>query len=180
MELPAFKYHPDPIATGSIEPSDVLCRACGQGRGFIYKGPVYAEEELVDLICPWCIADGTAHDKFDAEFVDPAGVGGYGEWQEVSPEIVEEVACRTPSFSGWQPEKWFTHCRDAGEFLGAVGREELESFGSEAMAAIRKEAGLTGKEWNSYVMALNKESGPTAYIFRCWHCGALGGYSDCH
>lgn len=180
MKLPTFKYHPDPIATGSIESSNVECRACGQARGFIYKGPLYAEEELLDVICPWCIADGTAHEKFDAEFVDAAGVGGYGQWQEVAPEIVDEVAYRTPGFCGWQQEKWFTHCGDVGEFLGAAGREEVESFGPEAMAAIEKEAGLSGEEWGEYLRALDKGSGPTAYIFRCRHCGALGGYSDCH
>jgi hypothetical protein len=28
---------------------------------------------------PLCIAGGTAHEKFDAEFVYVAGVGGYGD-----------------------------------------------------------------------------------------------------
>jgi uncharacterized protein CbrC (UPF0167 family) len=179
MKLPTFKYHPDPISTGSIEPSDVSCTACGLARGFIYKGPVYAVKELDDLLCPWCIADGTAHEKFDAEFVDVEGVGGYGDWEEVSPEIVSEVAFRTPGFSGWQQERWFTHCEDAGEFLGPAGRKELDSFGSEAISAIQEESGLDGEEWDDYLEALDRDGGPTAYIFRCRHCGALGGYSDC-
>lgn len=179
MNVPTFKYHPDPIGTGSIEPSDTACEGCGQARGLIYKGPVYAEEELVDVICPWCVADGTAHEKFEAEFVDAAGVGGSGEWPEVAPEIVAEVAYRTPGFSGWQQERWFTHCDDAGEFLGTAGEKELESFGVEAISAIQKEAGLQDEEWDAYLKALDKESGPTAYLFRCRHCRAFGGYSDC-
>jgi uncharacterized protein CbrC (UPF0167 family) len=179
MTLPKFKYHPDPIATGSISSSDEICLVCEQARGYIYNGSVYAVEELNDAICPFCIADGTAHEKFDAEFTDAAGVGGYGEWETVADEIVAEVAYRTPGFSGWQQERWFTHCGDAGEFLGAAGKVELERLGSGAMEAVRKEAGLNGEDWQAYLQALDKESSPTAYIFKCRHCGAFGGYSDC-
>jgi uncharacterized protein len=178
VNLPTFKYHPDPIATASIESSSAVCEVCNQARGFIYKGPVYAVEELVDAICPWCISDGSAHKKFDADFVDAAGVGG-GEWQNVSSEIVEEVAYRTPGFNGWQQERWWTHCDDAAEFLGLAGKRELEAFGAEAMSAIQDEAGLSAEDWGSYFQLLEKESSPTAYIFRCRHCGSLGGYSDC-
>ncbi|MBK1868507.1 CbrC family protein [Aestuariivirga sp. YIM B02566] len=52
MTLPKFTYHPDPIATGSLVASEEICICCGQARGFIYKGPAYAVEELVDCICP--------------------------------------------------------------------------------------------------------------------------------
>jgi len=180
MELPNFKYHPDPLATGSVVPSDTSCRCCERVRGFIYIGPVYAEDELADSICPWCIADGAAHEKFDAEFVDTAGVGDYGNWPDVAEEIVREVAWRTPGFSGWQQERWFTHCDDAAEFLGLAGRKELEIYGAQAISAIRQEANFSAEDWEEYFAALDKESGPTAYVFRCRHCGTIGGYSDCH
>src|SRR5687768_12655378 len=104
LQLPTFRYHPDPIATGSIAASDTRCRVCHQIRGYIYTGPVYAAEELDEGICPWCIADGTAHVQYDAEFVDAAAIGGYGDWDAVPPPIVAEVAYRTPGFSGWQQE----------------------------------------------------------------------------
>jgi uncharacterized protein CbrC (UPF0167 family) len=45
-ELPSFRYHPDPIGTGSIAESGEACRCCHQARGYMYTGPVYAEEEL--------------------------------------------------------------------------------------------------------------------------------------
>jgi len=94
--LPKFKYHPNPIATGSVERSDVKCVCCGQARGFVYTGPVYSVENYEDCICPWCIADGSAHEKLEASFHDESGVGGGGEWDEVPGEVVEEVAWRTP------------------------------------------------------------------------------------
>ena len=102
------------------------------------------------------------------------------EWETVPEAVVEEVAYRTPCFIGWQQERWFTHCGDAGEFLAIAGRPELEALGSEAIDAIRQECRYEDEEWNSYFRALDRAGGPTAYIFRCRHCGKLGGYSDCH
>src|SRR6266480_2367057 len=68
LPLPEFRYHPDPRATGVIVASEARCVACSRTRGFIYTGPVYAEQEFIDAFCPWCIADGTAARRFDAEF----------------------------------------------------------------------------------------------------------------
>lgn len=178
MELPQFVYHPDPVGTGSVVTSGEPCGLCGQSRGWLYTGPVYAEQELENPLCPWCIADGRAHEELGAEFVDPEAVGGYGEWEPLPEVVVEQVAFRTPSFSGWQQERWFTHCGDAAVFLGAAGASELQGFGPEAMDAIAVECGLEGDELSKYLQSLDRDTGPTAYLFRCRHCGRWGGYSD--
>lgn len=182
MTLPKFKYHPDPVGTGNITAADTECACCGRARGYVYVGPVYAEEEYEACICPWCIADGSAHEKLGASFTDEESVGGgggYGDWEEVADEVIEEVAFRTPGFSGWQQEAWWTHCSDAAEFLGRVGKPELEALGAEAVDAIRESMELDdGPEWQRFFNALDKEGGPTAYLFRCRHCGKLGGYQD--
>jgi uncharacterized protein CbrC (UPF0167 family) len=179
MNLPTFTYHPDPLATGSVEPSKEPCIACGRARGFIYTGPAYAAEELDGGFCPWCIADGSAHAKFDLEFVDQAGVGGNGSWPAVPASVVEEIAFRTPGFCGWQQERWWTHCGDAAEFLGPVGRDGAIRAGAAFLDAIRAAAGLArDADWKDYLAALDRDRGPTAYVFRCRVCGALGGYSD--
>ena len=178
MELPTFKYHPDPLATGSIEPSTNKCVVCGLARGFIYIGQPYAEEELIDAICPWCIADGTAHEKFDAEFTDFDGIGDYGNWESVEPTIAEEVAYRTPGFTGLQQERWFTHCADAAEFLGLMGHQELVAYGAAAIQAIKDEIAYDDNVWDEYFKSLDRAGEPTAYLFKCRHCGTFGGYSD--
>src|SRR5262249_31272305 len=67
--LPTFRYHPDPVASGSVSASDETCPCCDQARGFLYTGPIYSEED-VEAVCPWCIADGSANEEFDATFVD--------------------------------------------------------------------------------------------------------------
>ncbi len=178
MSLPAFRYHPNPLDTGSVAPSDGTCRCCGNARGYIYAGPVYAEEDLDDAICPWCIADGSAADRFDATYTDADGVGGYGAWDAVPAAVQDEVSRRTPGFSGWQQERWWTHCGDAAAFLGPAGHAELGTRWAGAVTSIQADIGFTGPNWEDYIASLRRDASPTAYVFQCRHCDALGGYSD--
>jgi uncharacterized protein CbrC (UPF0167 family) len=177
MTLPKFTYHPDPVATGSIEASAEICICCGQARGFIYLGPVYTTHEVRDRLCPWCIADGSAHHKFDVEFTGGSDIGG-NDWDRVTDIIREEVAHRTPGFSGWQQQMWWTHCSDAAEFLGPMGYEQAVAYGPELLEAFN--CGYSDKFRTEYLKSLDRDGGPTGYAFRCRHCGALGGYSDSH
>jgi uncharacterized protein CbrC (UPF0167 family) len=180
MELPKFKYHPDPIATGSIVESAVACRSCGQARGYVYDGLPIAEEILDKCICPWCIADGTAHAKFEACFVDEDGIGGHGLWDGVPAAVTDEVAHRTPGFRGWQEEEWWTHCGDAAAYLGMAGAEEVTEFGPELADQLRRYASFEDNEdWREVLGSFSKVGAPTAYLFRCLHCGTVGGYWDC-
>jgi uncharacterized protein CbrC (UPF0167 family) len=178
MELPTFRYHPDPIGTGSIEVSDVVCVVCQQARGYVYTSHAYSRKEYSNCICPWCIADGSAHGKLDVEFFDDVGIGGYGQWDKVSQVVIDEIVFRTPGFSGWQQERWFTHCEDAAAFLGRMGSEELRAYG-EAIEVIRNYIGLNHKDerYELFEM-LRKDGSPCAYLFRCLHCGTYGGYID--
>ena len=180
MSFPIFKYHPDPLETGSVIQSEAECICCGQARGYIYTGPAYAVEDYEECLCPWCISDGSAHEKLEVSFTDESGIGGYGDWDDVPDEVVEEVAFRTPGFSGWQQEQWWTHCGDAAQFIGRVGQKELTAFGPQAIVAIQDSTGLSdGPEWDRFFSALDKDGSPMAYLFRCTKCGELGGYQDC-
>lgn len=177
--LPNFVYHPDPLGTGSIAASPERCDCCGQSRGYKYESTPASDQDL-EVICPWCIADGSAHAKFNAEFTDRAAIGDYGTWGTVPDNVADEIAHRTPGFSAWQQERWWICCGDGAGFLGPAGKSELLEYGDAAVAAIRQESGFDADEWSGYFDALNKDHGPTAYIFRCRHCGKLGGYSDSH
>jgi uncharacterized protein CbrC (UPF0167 family) len=116
--LPDFPYHPDPQATGSIERSSTHCIACGQARGYVYTGPVFSvnHELLDDAVCPWCIADGSAAERFDAQYT---GVGDELP-ADVSDSVIIAVTQRTPGFSGWQQEHWLYHCGDGAAFVGTT------------------------------------------------------------
>lgn len=174
--LPTFRYHPDPVSTGSIARSATACRQCGECRGWIYTGPVYAIESLHDDLCPWCIHDGSAASTFDAEFTDV----GWGAPDDVPPDVLEEVAKHTPGFAGWQQARWLFHCGDAAAFLGRAGYAELQQH-PEALTMIRAEhtgAGWTDDDVEGYLRALHPDGDATAYLFRCLHCGMHLAYSD--
>ena len=170
MDLPHFRYHPDPIATGSIKKSDRKCLVCGQARGYIYYGAIYIEgREYGECICPWCIADGSAHEKLGVEFNDYYAIGTYGN--TIPRAVIEEVAYRTPGFSSWQPKEWPSHCDDAAAFLGRVGYAELVEYGEAAFEAIIYPEEL--------METLDKDGSPTGYLFQCRHCGRYLGDTDC-
>ncbi|MFD4788108.1 CbrC family protein [Streptomyces sp. NPDC058459] len=98
-EIPYFRYHPDPMATGSVVASDAACACRGRERGYVYTGPVYAAEQLGGRLCPWCIADGTAAARYEAQFCGDV-VG-----DDVSREVLMAIAERTLGFTGWQEEQ---------------------------------------------------------------------------
>jgi uncharacterized protein len=156
--LPSFRYHPSPVATGSIVESVGECVSCRRDRGYAYVGPIYSADELDGMLCPWCIADGTAASRFGAEFTDV----GWGVPDEVPQSVLEVLSQRTPGFLAWQQEHWLYHCGDACAFLGPAGTAELERY-PEALEMIMREA-RSGNE--------------SAYLFRCLICGVHLAYSD--
>jgi uncharacterized protein CbrC (UPF0167 family) len=169
--LPAFKYHPDPIATGSVRADeDTPCLSCNRIRGYVYQGPAYSEKfhYLSGCICPWCVADGSAAKQFGATFADSGMMDG------VTQEVRHEIETRTPGYRAWQQEQWLTCCGDAAAYLGSAGAKELKTAFAGAMPAVRKtvkeDYGLTGKDLEEFLAGLSKEDQPTAYIFRCLHC----------
>ena len=174
--LPAFRYHPDPRATGSVVPTEDACGVCGARRGLRYEGPVYAEADDETVVCPWCIADGSAAEALGAEFTDVGTAVPPG----VPDEVLAAVARRTPGFSGWQQDHWLFHCGDAAAFLGPAGRAELDRH-PDALEALRREGadrGWDAAQTADYLRALGRDDPPTAYLFACLHCRAHLAYTD--
>jgi uncharacterized protein CbrC (UPF0167 family) len=177
-DLPSFRYHPDPLATGSIEESAGECEVCGETREYLYAGPLYGDREIDDAaVCPWCIADGRAATELGVEFTDAAADG----LDEVSAEALDEVLRRTPGFVGWQQEHWMFHCSDAAAFLGRVGAAELADH-PDALDCLRAAVvagfGWPGETVDNYLSALHRDGAATAYLFRCLVCGTHLAYSD--
>ncbi|EME96330.1 CbrC family protein [Streptomyces mobaraensis] len=174
--LPVFPYHPDPLATGSVAPDPhTACACCGRVRGHVYAGPVYtaSDEDLRGRLCPWCIADGSAAERYDASFCGV--VAG-----DVPEAVRTAVDRRTPGFTAWQESVWLSHCGDAAAFLGPVGSAELAAY-PDALDALRREA--VAWQWSAdeierYLGSFDREGQPTAYLFRCRVCDAHLAYSD--
>jgi uncharacterized protein CbrC (UPF0167 family) len=164
--LPEFPYHPDPVATGNVKSSSKQCRCCGQTRDYIYLGSVYAIEDLEEAICPWCIADGSAAEKFDATFVDSYPLSRAG----IPKNIVEEVTRRTPGYNSWKQEEWRVCCADACEFHGDAPQAEVHSLSGDALEELLSELQWSPSDWNDFVGGYTPGGDPVVYKFICRHC----------
>jgi len=184
-KLPVFKYHPNPIETGAFKVGETEeCDCCGQTTDICYTSPFYSAEEI-NVLCPFCIANGEAAEKFDGEFQDYLGIEG------VSPnpaepstfknaEAIEEVTKRTPGYRGWQQEVWLKHCDDLCAFVGYIGWDELQQLGLtdeiESDLAENSEIGTI-----EHVQKYCRNGGDLqGYLFQCLHCKKHRLYMDCN
>ncbi len=177
MDLPSFRFHPDPVRSGSIEASTTKCRCCRRKRDWIYTGRVYAEEDLEDSLCPWCIAEGKAHEKFDALFVDPEAFD-----ENVPAGAADEISQRTPGFASWQSERWPSCCGEAGTFVGPAGIAEIRThfptMEGDLMGYIVHDLHISGGAARQMLDSLHRDQSPTAYVFRCLKCERHFGHVD--
>lgn len=134
--MPAFRYHPDPVGTGSAIASDEPCEVCKQPAGYKYAGgEIFGLQ--AEVVCLRCIANGAAAARLalpdgPAEFTDV----GWGVPDDVPASVLQEVSQRTPGFIGWQQEHWMYHCSDAAAFLGLVGWDDVAEL-PDAIESLR-------------------------------------------
>ena len=173
MSLPSFRYHSDPILSESVVASEATCAVCKQKRGYAYAGPVISEDEDEPAVCPWCIADGSAHEKLGVEFFDSEG------FEEGVPEAaLKEIVERTPGFATLQDGAvWPACCGDAMAFVEPVGTKEIKAkylrVEGPAMMYIVHQLGISGGAATRLLNTLDREKGPTGYLFRCLSCEAM-------
>lgn len=162
QSLPHFIYHPDPLSTGAfVEGEAKLCPSCGKESNIYYNLMPYCIDNIKNL-CPFCIANGLAAKKFDAEFVQDAEGQG-----ELVPEKDQLLFCQTPGYSSWQGENWLSCCQDYCAYLGTVGTKELKEMGiAEQVLADYEERG----EYQDIEEYLVKDGSLCGYLFRCLHC----------
>ena len=175
--LPSFRHHPDPIGSGSVVESEVACRCCGATRGFIYTGPVYAEDDLEDAVCPWCVADGSAHEKFAATFVSSNAFA-----DDAPAASIRAITERTPGFCAWQSESWPSCCGEPAAFLTPAGIEEIRAryphLEGDLMMFIVHQLGISGGAARRTLEGLQRDHSPTAFVFKCLHCDGFPVYVD--
>lgn len=171
--MPAFRYHPDPLASGSIRESTETCVCCNHIKGRIYTATFYTAQKVSGRFCPWCIADGSAAERFAGEFTDSYGLEG------VSEETLHEVTRRTPGFHGWQDPHWLVHCHDAAAFISEVGYREL-AIHPAVLDQLRHDLRMDGwrdaAKLEQFLTHLGE--GATAMLFRCTFCGTHLAYVD--
>jgi uncharacterized protein CbrC (UPF0167 family) len=164
--LPTFRYYRDPLGDETIVESEAKCAGCERERGFIVDSPAYSATVARDArFCPWCVADGTAADKFNAHFnqVEPGA----------SADATSTVERRTPGFPTWQDLAWPTHCSDVGVYLGTPSGAELRK-NQEAFDALRDD--VAQYEWGRDEDSMREfidglPGSQVVYLFECPRCG---------
>ena len=174
-QLPKFKYHPDPLDTGAFEEVDPpqVCECCGKATSVRYTVPFYAVAD-VKCLCPMCIANGTAAEKFDGEFQDESSTDPVND-----EEKRDELLHRTPGYCGWQQEYWRAHCDDYCAYLGGVGYQELVQMG--IVDEVLDDPVWT-EGWDDPMDILQHAfngGSLQGYLFRCLHCGKYLLWLDC-
>jgi uncharacterized protein len=72
------------------------------------------------------------------------------------------------------------HCGDAAAFLGLAGNGELAPY-PDAVDSLRdacRRYGWPEERVEDFLPRLDKKGEPTAYLFRCLHCGRHLAYWD--
>jgi uncharacterized protein CbrC (UPF0167 family) len=176
--LPSFPLFPDPVGVGVIEKSKKKCDCCGRARGWIYTGPVYCADDEPSL-CPWCIADGSAAEKFDATFNDTGTLYAHPSTPSDPPaDELETVEQRTPGYNNWQGNCWYACCGHAAVYLGDASGEDLSGRWADAVDVVFADSESIFEELGGAMQDLERGESPGVYVFRCSHCGKLGGYFD--
>jgi uncharacterized protein len=166
MDLPFFRYHPDPIISGAFANRTEKCFCCGRTTPYVYAGPIYGYRYPNGILCPWCIVDGSAHDRFQVTFAvaDPQIDAN------VAPEIVAVICERTPGFDTWQQDKWLVHCQDGCEFLGPATRATIRAMSGKEQEQLFGGEADDNWERSDFVRWYEPGGDPSIYHFRCLHC----------
>ncbi len=164
--LPIFTYHPDPLATGSVRLGSERCACCGRERGYVYTASVYGDNDLEGQLCPWCIADGSAAEKFGASFSDGQSLAQAG----VPETVIAEVTQRTPGYNSWQQDEWLACCGDACEFQGGPTRQRLALLDPTAVSQFLTATGWTPEQWQEFAAGYEPGGNPEMYHFVCRAC----------
>jgi uncharacterized protein CbrC (UPF0167 family) len=165
IALPEFKYNPNAEKVGIIKREKTICPVCKTERDAVYVGPFYSVEE-VEGICPWCIKDGSAAQKYNGEFQDAASCDSVDK-----EEYLTELTARTPGYSGWQQERWLAHCGDFCAFKNYVGWKEIEDLKGDLtndLDKIKTDYAVTQKELEN---SLKINGSMQGYLFQCIRCG---------
>ena len=167
MQIPKFKYNPNPIETECLEKSDKICEVCNKKQGYIATSIMSSVDDIYD-VCPWCIADGSATKKHDGEFVVHIENA-----ESLSTEVLQELSYRTVAYPAYQELTWLTHCNDGCEFLGHAREQDFKYISEEEIQRLLDENTFTKENIESLRTSNKMLELPYLLKFKCIHCNEL-------
>ena len=112
------------MASGSLRKSDHICECCGQSWGTLYQGNIYTKHHVTN-VCPWCIADGSATDKFGATFIDGSFCNDELRYVSLTDQANREVFGCTIGFATFNAIGWWVHCGEPAEYVTRIEPYEM-------------------------------------------------------
>lgn len=165
--LPKFRYHPDPLGTGSIIRKDAVCQVCGQPTPYVYDVSFHWGGDDDPILCPWCIYTGEAAEALDGVFLHESSC------QPVDDSAkLEELCLRTPSYEATQQAVWLTCCGDACVYRGEKTWPQLEAMGiaPQLEAAYRENPSSLPLSMDAMRYSFYGGAQVQHYLFQCRHC----------
>lgn len=171
ITYPTFKYHPNAYGLDIFAQETGICNICGQHRELKYDCSFYAQE-YPDYICPFCIADGSASQKYDGEFNDYTSIESVSPnpsdpKSPIDPALLEEICCRTPSYTSWQQAEWKVHCNEPCAFIDYADVATITPLLDELEEDIQND----GYPPEFIKTCLSKDGDLVGYLFQCVVCG---------
>lgn len=162
-----------------FEKIEGTCSVCNEKRQIKYTSSFYSIKDP-DYICPWCIANGKASEKYDGEFNDYCGIEGVSpdpnDAKPIIPkDLLLEITNKTPSYISWQQEVWLTHCNEPCSFIGYADTKIIEPLLEELNDDITN----NGYDPELIKTALSKDGSLVGYLFQCVKCGQHRLHVDC-
>ncbi|MFW2177392.1 MULTISPECIES: CbrC family protein [unclassified Moraxella] len=180
MNYPIFKYHPNAYDLDIFIKEQGVCDVCGKPSELKYDCSFYSAEEL-DYICPFCISDGSASNKYGGQFNNYLSIETVEilETEEAflpkNPnKLFDEIAYRTPSYHSWQQQYWLTHCNEPCAFISYADVDTIRPLLDELIEDIEN----SGYPAEMIRNELGRDSELAGYLFQCVKCGKYRLYVD--
>ena len=138
VALPDYRFHGVPLGLGIIVEDSATCSSCGDARGFSYSGTLYNVDDDSLAICPWCIADGSAHSKLGVTFNH---ANHLPDTVSLPNDLAAELFQRTPGFPSWQDREWLCHNNLPCRFMGDLAVDEALSPDWDAVERLMQSYG---------------------------------------
>lgn len=112
--------------------------------------------------------------KFNGEFQDYELVGDVSDSAKL-----DELIHRTPGYSGWQQEYWYSHCDDFCAFVGYVGWNDIVEMGIDKEIEETYDSHICSFFLDDVKKYMRNNGSMQGYLFKCLHCGKHFIYVDC-
>ena len=173
--LPTFPLFDNAPLSRVLVRSEQPCDCCGKATGWTYTGPFYTAEDEPTL-CPWCIADGSAAEKFEGTFND--GLHPDSKAKLAKPDL-DLIDTRTPGFQSWQGNQWLACCDKPCVFMGDANANDLAGRWKDLVPALREDlGGALEDDFDDWLENAEHGGSPAVYVFQCPTCSKRHFYWD--